>query len=75
MIDKAEKIIIPCEFDEITEFSNGLARIKKNNGSYDCYGMINKEGKIIIPCEFDKNIGEIEFINGLAQVQKKNKWE
>jgi hypothetical protein len=40
-IDKHGKQVIPCKFDEASDFSEGLAVIKIG----DRYGFINAEGK------------------------------
>ena len=50
-IDKAGKIVIPCQFEDKLPFSfnKGLCRIKQNGK----WGFIDKTGKVVIPCQFD----------------------
>lgn len=48
-IDKNGKTIMKPEFDEISSFSEGLARVKVNGE----WGFIDKNGKIVIKPKFD----------------------
>lgn len=41
--------VIPCKYDEVWSFSEGIVRVKVNGK----YGFINMEGIDIIPCMFD----------------------
>ena len=66
-IDKTGKIVIPCEWEEAEDFSDGWARVRKDQK----WGYIDKTGKLVIPCEWDKIYG---FSEGLALVQKDKKW-
>ena len=43
------KEIIPCKYDDILEFSEGLAGIKKG----DKWGFIEASGKEVIECKYD----------------------
>lgn len=62
------EIIIPYEYQEIGEFINGKAKIRKN---YSECGYIDEKGKAIINCEYN----EInEFINGKAKAKKDYYW-
>lgn len=60
-IDKMGIEVIPCQFDNITRFSEGLASVKINNK----YGFIDKTGKMVIPCEYRDTS---DFSEGLALV-------
>lgn len=55
-----------AQYDNITEFTNGLAAVSKN----DKWGFIDKSGKLVIPLQFDK-VGEFAD-NGLAMAVKKD---
>jgi hypothetical protein len=66
-IDKSGKIVINPQFDDISQFSDGLAAIanKKDKDSDAIWGYIDKEGKIIINPQF-KSAGD--FKEGKALV-------
>lgn len=66
-IDKTGIEVIPCQFDTITIFSEGLASVKIN----DKYGFIDKTGKMVIPCKYDITS---DFSEGLAKVTINNKY-
>jgi hypothetical protein len=61
--NKEGKVIIPCKYDDLGGFMDGLALVKKNNK----YGYINKEGKIVIPFQYDD---ASSFRNNIAIVQQ-----
>jgi hypothetical protein len=56
------KIVIPCEWEDAYEFSEGLARIYKNGG----YGFIDRSGTVVIPRRF---LFAGDFKDGVAQIQ------
>lgn len=62
-------IIIPCEFDRVEVFSEGLAWVmKRDEEGNQKYGCINAEGEIVIPLsEYD---GVESFSEGVARVMK-----
>lgn len=60
--------ILPCDYREISSFSDGLARVEKGMKS----GLINTSGKAVVPCVYD-NIDN-KFHDGLARVEKDNKY-
>lgn len=66
-IDKTGIEVIPCQFDNITRFSEGLASVNIN----DKYGFINKTGEMVIPCRYDITS---DFSEGLAKVIINNKY-
>ncbi len=67
-IDTTGKLAIPYEeYEEAHPFSEGLARIKKDNK----YGYINTNGEIVIPCFFQ---WADDFSDGLARVGRKEEW-
>jgi len=73
--DKYGTLIIPYKFDEGSDFSGGLARVKKG----DKYGYINKQGNTIVPFIYDdggnyqdgvvwvKKNGKYGFVNNLGK--------
>ena len=70
-IDAGGNLAVPCVYTTYTgdkkHFSDGMARIRKNNK----YGFINKMGEEVIAPSFDN---AEEFANGAAKVQKGGKW-
>ena len=61
-IDKTGKVVSPCRWMHIENFSEGLASVEDDNGKY---GFIDKTGKVVIPCKWD---GAGNFHEGLAWV-------
>ena len=61
---KRNQIIIPCEYDNVYSFSEGLAKVILNGK----YGMVNNLGTVIVPCEYDV----VKKINGNLIVVKSN---
>ncbi|MFZ4107202.1 WG repeat-containing protein, partial [Flavobacterium sp.] len=65
-VDEQGKIRIPCEFEWVEFFSEGIAAAGRNDKS----GFIGKNGKVAISFNYD----EVESFNkGLAQVKINNK--
>ena len=65
-IDWEGKVVIPPEYDTVWDFSEGFARVKKN----DKMGYIDKTGKEITSLQYDN---AAPFSEGLAAVMKNNK--
>ncbi|MBF2352691.1 WG repeat-containing protein [Listeria welshimeri] len=65
IINTKEDVIIPFEFDEITDYENGYALVSKN----DLWGAIDIHGKLILPIEYDalssKNDVGFNYIDGI----------
>lgn len=59
--------IIPCIYDYVYYFEEGLAVVEKDSKK----GYIDKEGKEVIPCVYDN---ASDFANGIATVQKDGIW-
>jgi hypothetical protein len=51
-----KKIVIDCEYDVGSEFSEGLAIVTKNNK----YGFVNKKGHLVIPLIYS-------YLNGFSE--------
>ena len=66
MIDTRGQLIIPCQYDDIHPFSEGLAAIENSDGKW---GFINKNNKIVIPCIYKS---AESFSNGIAYVTNDN---
>ena len=66
-IDTEGKVVIPMKYDNASNFSNGLARVKVG----DKWGAINKQGKTVIPLQYD---GMGDYIEGLMPAKKGKKW-
>lgn len=58
---------IPMEFDEVEQFSEGLAPVRQG----DKYGYIDKLGHLVIPSKFDD---ALSFNEGHAVVEINEKW-
>ena len=58
--------VVECEFDWISDFSEGLAKVEKDGK----WGYINTKGEQVIECKFD--YAEY-FSEGLARVEKDGK--
>ena len=66
-VDKKGNEVIPCIYNVVLNFSEGLAVLIKE----DKYGFIDKSGKEVIPCIYnDVNY----FKGGLSSVKKDDKW-
>ena len=66
--DKTGKIVIPCQFNHVFPFDEGMAAVEQ---CYGKWGFVDKMGKVVIPCQFDYALG---FREGLAPVQQNGKW-
>ena len=67
--DSKGNIIIDKQFDGVSSFSNGLAKVKQNGK----WGFVNTKGEIVIPCVYDD--GDVySFSEGLAKVKQNGKW-
>jgi gliding motility-associated-like protein len=64
---KVQSTPTASQWDEQEPYSNGFARVLKNNH----FAFINKAGQLITGLEYD---GARNFSNHLAAVQKNNKW-
>ena len=62
-INKMGKILIPPKFEQVKNFSEGLAAVKIG----EKWGYINEMGKIVISPKFDS---ALRFSQGLAPVKK-----
>lgn len=66
-VNKTGKLIIPCIFDKVTKFSDGLAMVTVDNKK----GYINTSGDIVISPKFYK--ADL-FIDGFAPVLQDDQW-
>ncbi len=66
-VDGTGKMAIPYQFIKAGDFSEGLARVKVEEG----WGYIDKTGKTIIKPQFDE---AGDFLEGLAGVKMSAKW-
>jgi hypothetical protein len=65
--DRNKKIVIPCKYDDVEDFSEGLAPVEL----YGKWGFVDKEGKEVIPIKYD---GAGSFSKGLACVELYGKY-
>ena len=49
-INDAGELIIPTEFDEVTDFIDGVSIVKRG----DFYCVIDKTGEYVVPCAMDE---------------------
>ena len=66
-VDRTGKIAIPYQFIKAGDFSEGLARVRIEEG----WGYIDKTGKTVIKPQFDE---AGDFSEGLASVKTNAKW-
>lgn len=67
LIDKKGAEIIKLKYELVSEFSDGLASVCRNNK----WGFVNMEGKEVIKPQYDQ---DGRFPEGLAAVCKGGKW-
>ena len=68
LVDICGNIIVPCEYESISDFSEGLIAVKRNG----LWGYINEKGEEIIPCTFDCYDNPGNFHNGIAVLHLKD---
>ena len=52
------RLVIPCEYDNASYFSEGFAPVEKNGK----WGFIDTNGRLVIPCEYE--YGDIDTCDG-----------
>lgn len=67
LVNTAGKEILPCRYDKIYGFYEGMARVVDNRK----YGFVNLSGQLLIPCQYGS---AASFSEGLAAVEVNNKW-
>lgn len=78
-IDSTGKHVIPCQFDEVSPFKNGMARVGKVIGGKLLGGYIDKTGKTILPLEYERlgvfsdGFGLIKTAEGYFYIDKTGK--
>ncbi|MCM1044743.1 MAG: WG repeat-containing protein [Candidatus Gastranaerophilales bacterium] len=65
-IDKTGELVIPCSYEGVTGFGEGICGVKKDGR----WGYINRDGSEVIPFEYD---GAYGAGGGLASVVKDGK--
>ena len=65
-VNEKGKIVIPCKYDEVYDFSEGLAAVRKGD-YWGFWGFINSKGEEVIPCKYDN---AKPFKNGYAAVEQ-----
>ena len=66
-IDSTGKAVIPCTFDFVEAFNDGIARVFRSVNGKLMGGYMDKKGKIVLPMEYEA-IGV--FRDGLGLVRK-----
>ena len=79
-IDETGKVVVPTEWDSVSDFHEGIACVKRG----DKLGFIDENGKIISEPQWDPGILNINgalvegfaptFYRGRVAVEKDNKW-
>jgi hypothetical protein len=73
-IDKTGRFINPKRYEQVENFSDGLAAVAEGRWKEAKYGFIVKSGEVAIPLRFDPRLGQLEstslsrFTEGLAPV-------
>lgn len=73
MIDAKGKTVVPLKYEELNDFSEGMASFRKG----EKWGFIDRTGKEVIPAQYDLNGnfgGYYGFSEGVANVGKNSKW-
>jgi hypothetical protein len=65
-VDETDKVVIPCKYDFVSYFSEGLAMVRLNGKA----GFIDKIGKEVITLKYDN---AWSFSEGMALVKLKSK--
>ncbi len=52
-VDKEGNDIIPCRYDDVDRFLNGLAKVRIGDKNSGKWGLIDKSGKEVVPCKYD----------------------
>ena len=78
-VDENGKVIIPCKYDWVHEFREGLAAVSIGDNETEFKtGFIDMTGKTIIPFDYENVWWNCDhsggFYNGLAAVVKEGKW-
>ena len=63
--------MIPCKYEDVTSFSEGLAAVAIKINKQLKVDFVNKHGEMVIPCKYDYTRN---FSEGLAAVEKNGKW-
>lgn len=66
-INKTGDIVVPCIYDYVAPFKEGLSRVILKKNGYSKFGFINKTGKVVIPIKYDS---ASDFEDGTAKVDK-----
>ena len=67
VVDRIGTMIVPFEYDHISDYSEGLAEVELNGLS----GFIDAHGKVVVPIEYD---AAGLFSSGVAAVMKDDLW-
>ena len=63
---ETSKFVVPCEYEEVSSYCEGLAVVKKDGR----YGVVNTDGELITPCVFD---WISDYKNGFARAVKEGR--
>lgn len=69
--DADGNVVIPCQYDDVQPFSEGLAAVDAGDRFHYAWGFINEEGQMVIEPRYT---GAMSFSNGLAAVNVSEFW-
>ena len=67
-VDTAGEVIIPCQWEYASKFSEGIARVR-NDG---LYGFIDTAGEYVSPCQWESST--TYFTDGVVAVRQNGLW-
>ncbi len=56
-IDKTGREVVPCKYDDIGKFCEGIAKVQLGDYKTAKYGFIDQTGREVIPCVYDDCVG------------------
>jgi hypothetical protein len=68
-IDSSGKVVIPCVYDNVTPFRDGVSRVVNKVDGRLLGGYIDKKGKLIVPVQYDR-IGKFQDGYGIIQTDQ-----
>ena len=71
-LNEENKVVISPIYEEVGNFNEGLAAVRKSPSMYGQYGYIDEAGVEVIPCVYTSTG---DFNEGFALVSESNKWQ
>lgn len=67
------ELVIPFKYDEVENYSSGLARVKTGGYSNTKYGYVDKAGNEVVAAKYDQ--ASKAFHEGLAYIATRDGWD